>query len=76
MAKELGLNDEQIERLKYIGLLHDVGKVGMPDGILKKQGPFTYDEYEEMKRHASIGADIIKVMKFLGKGEELSLIHI
>lgn len=75
VAKELGLNDEQIERLKYIGLLHDVGKVGMPDGILKKQGPFTYDEYEEMKRHASIGADIIKVMKFLGKGEEWVRYH-
>ncbi len=69
VAKELGLGDEEVDLMKYVGLLHDVGKVGMSDGILKKQGPFTYSEYEEMKKHAEIGADIIKVMKFLGKGE-------
>lgn len=70
VAKKLGLSDEDVELLKYVGLLHDVGKVGMSDGILKKQGPFTYAEYEEMKKHAEIGADIMKVMKFLGKGEQ------
>lgn len=69
VAKELGLGDEEVDLMKYVGLLHDVGKVGMSDGILKKQGPFTYSEYEEMKKHAEIGADIIKIMKFLGKGE-------
>ncbi len=75
LAKELELNDEQIEFMKYVGLLHDVGKVGLSDGILKKKGPFTYEEYEEMKKHAAIGADIIKVMKFLGRGEEWVRYH-
>ena len=58
-----------------MGLLHDVGKVGLSDGILKKQGPFTYEEYEEMKKHAAIGADIIKVMRFLGRCEEWVRYH-
>lgn len=75
LSKELELNDEQTEFLKYVGLLHDVGKVGLSDGILKKQGPFTYEEYEEMKKHAAIGADIIKVMRFLGRGEEWVRYH-
>lgn len=70
LAKLLGLSDEEVELIKYVGLLHDVGKVGMSDSLLKKEGPFTYNEYEEMKKHSEIGADIIKVMKFLGKGEQ------
>lgn len=70
VAKELHWGDEQVELIKYVGLLHDVGKVGIRDSILKKPGPFTAEEYEEMKKHAEIGADIIQGMKFLGKGQE------
>ncbi|HOP70194.1 MAG TPA: HD-GYP domain-containing protein [Bacillota bacterium] len=70
LAKRLGLSDDEAELIKYVGLLHDVGKVGMSDSLLKKEGQFTYDEYEMMKKHSEIGADIIKVMKFLGKGEQ------
>ncbi len=69
IALELNLSDEKVDLIKYIGLLHDVGKVGLADDILKKKGPFTVAEYEKMKTHAEIGADILKVMKFLGEGE-------
>jgi putative nucleotidyltransferase with HDIG domain len=70
LAKYLGLSDEEVELIRYVGLLHDVGKVGMPDSLLKKEGPYTYHEYEAMKKHSEVGADIIKVMKFLGKREQ------
>ncbi|QUL97948.1 MAG: HD-GYP domain-containing protein [Candidatus Fermentithermobacillus carboniphilus] len=75
LAKELKLPDEQVEMIRYVALLHDVGKVGIRDSILKKQGSFTYDEYEEMKKHAEIGADILKVMKSLAKGQDWVRYH-
>lgn len=67
-GKVLGMNEEEIQLLRYVGILHDVGKIGIPDSVLKKPGKFTREEYHEMKKHAQIGADIISHVKMLGRG--------
>ena len=51
IAAALGWSEEQMEQLRQAALLHDVGKVGIPDNILKKEGPLTDKEWEEMKKH-------------------------
>jgi len=57
---ELGL--DQIEALKFAGYLHDIGKIGVKDHILLKQGQLTAQEYQEIKRHPVIGESIIRAM--------------
>jgi diguanylate cyclase (GGDEF)-like protein/putative nucleotidyltransferase with HDIG domain len=59
MASELGLDEDTIQRLRLAGILHDIGKIGVPDSILCKPGPLTDDEYEQMKRHPELGARIL-----------------
>lgn len=64
LGHRLGLNDESLKRLEEAALLHDIGKIGSPEYILKKQGPLDEDEFNEMKKHADIGANIIKALTF------------
>jgi len=59
LAKAVGMNEEDAELLMNAALMHDIGKIGIVDKILKKQGSLTDDEYEEMKLHCAIGADVI-----------------
>jgi diguanylate cyclase (GGDEF)-like protein len=59
IAAELGWDDEQIGLLRLAGMLHDVGKVTVRDEILRKSGPLTDADYEEVKRHAAVGADLV-----------------
>ncbi len=65
LARELGLARELIERIYFAGLLHDVGKIGIPDHIIAKPGRLTADEYAEIKRHPEIGARILEPVSFL-----------
>lgn len=67
IGKRMGLRDEQLELLQYVGILHDIGKIGIRDAVLKKPGIFTSNEYGEMQKHPTIGADIIKEIKILGQ---------
>ncbi len=60
IAKELGWKDEEIQNLKYIALLHDIGKVGIPDTVLNKPGRLTESEFNVIKSHTTIGGDILK----------------
>ena len=59
IGKKLGLNDEDIRRLRIGGLFHDVGKIGVPDSILQKNAKLTDDEYSQIKNHPTIGAHIL-----------------
>ncbi len=59
IARELGLSDELIERVRLAGILHDVGKIAVPDGVLNKPGKLDDDEYEQMKKHPEVGALIV-----------------
>jgi diguanylate cyclase (GGDEF)-like protein/putative nucleotidyltransferase with HDIG domain len=59
IATELGLPTESAERVRYAGIVHDVGKVGIPDSILCKPGALTSEEETEMRKHPEIGARIL-----------------
>ena len=59
IAAQLGLDGDRVEEVRIAGLLHDVGKVGVPDAVLQKAGPLTDEEWVEMRRHPEIGARIL-----------------
>jgi putative nucleotidyltransferase with HDIG domain len=59
IARELGLSEELVDRIGLAGILHDVGKIAVPDGVLSKPGPLTDDEYAQMKKHPEVGALIV-----------------
>lgn len=59
VGARMGLSPADLERLELAGRLHDIGKIGIRDDILLKPGPLTPDEYEAIKRHTVIGADIL-----------------
>jgi putative nucleotidyltransferase with HDIG domain len=65
LAKELGVSDDaQIKAIEAASLLHDMGKLAVPEYILHKPGPLTPAEFEKMKLHASVGADILSAIDF------------
>ncbi len=64
LAKLFGLSDLEIEALKAGALLHDIGKIAVPDYILNKPGKLTPAEFEEMKMHTIIGAEILSRVNF------------
>jgi putative nucleotidyltransferase with HDIG domain len=59
LARAIGLDGKEIERLHIAGMLHDIGKIGIPDHILNKPGALTEEEYEHMKRHSVMGREIL-----------------
>jgi diguanylate cyclase (GGDEF)-like protein/putative nucleotidyltransferase with HDIG domain len=60
MARELGLSKERVARVRLAGVLHDIGKIGVPDAILGKAGSLDDDEWVVMKGHAALGAQILE----------------
>jgi diguanylate cyclase (GGDEF)-like protein/putative nucleotidyltransferase with HDIG domain len=64
VGQALGLNEAELESLNVAALLHDIGKLGIPDHILLKSGPLTIEEREKMKTHALIGAQMLDCMKY------------
>ena len=64
-GREMGLVGEALRHLWMAALLHDVGKIGVPDSILRKPGGLTVDEYAEMQKHPLIGAAIVERSTFL-----------
>ncbi len=65
IARELGCKPQFIERIYLSGLLHDIGKIGIPDAIIGKTAKLTPEEYALMKRHPEIGARILEPVDFL-----------
>ena len=65
LAYKLGMNKNEIEDIHSIALLHDIGKLGIPDSILNKPGKLTNEEYQVMKNHTVIGGNILKDMSML-----------
>jgi len=64
LAKERGLSNEDIELVKQASVLHDLGKIGISEKILFKRSKLTPKEYEEIKKHPQIGADILRPIHF------------
>jgi putative nucleotidyltransferase with HDIG domain len=67
LATQAGIVDESLlQALEAAALLHDVGKLAIPDGLLDKPGPLTSDEYDRVKQHAVIGGDLLADVAFPG----------
>jgi putative nucleotidyltransferase with HDIG domain len=60
LATRLGLDDELVRAIRVSGLLHDVGKIGIPDRILRKPGRLSAEEYEIVKQHVALGDMIVR----------------
>ncbi len=77
IARKLGLNEEAVESILYAAPLHDIGKIGIPDQILLKPGPLDEREWEIMKKHTEIGAEILRGTQsgFVKVGEIVALYH-
>jgi putative nucleotidyltransferase with HDIG domain len=60
IAERMGLPDEQQELVHLCGLVHDIGKIGLPAGLLEKPGPLTLDERRQMEQHSEIGERILR----------------
>lgn len=59
IAERMGMNQQEQEDIYYMGLLHDIGKIGVDDRIITKPDKLTDEEYEKMKNHTTIGAEIL-----------------
>jgi putative nucleotidyltransferase with HDIG domain len=59
IARALGLPNDRVERIRAAGVLHDIGKLGVADAVLKKPGALTDEEWVEMRRHPELGARIL-----------------
>lgn len=60
IARQMGLSEEEVKQTYYIGLLHDCGKINIPDSILKNPSKLTDEEYQIMKKHTVYGAEVLK----------------
>ena len=75
IAAELGWSSEEIQQLKHAAYLHDIGKIGIPDLILNKPSRLTEDEYNLIKKHTIIGAEILKDITFVPHIVEVARNH-
>lgn len=66
LASKLGLPPNEVDEIYYAGLIHDVGKLGVDNNIINKPGKLTDEEYNEVKRHPSVGYDILKGISIKG----------
>ena len=75
MAKEMGLPDSDVNKIKAAGLLHDIGKIGIQEEVLNKPGILTDDEYQEVKKHSEIGYRILNTSPNMSEIAEIILCH-
>ncbi len=64
VGRDLGLSETELEALRAAALLHDVGKLAVPEYIISKPGKLTPDEFEKMKTHTIVGAEIVERIRF------------
>jgi putative two-component system response regulator len=65
IAKQLGWTAAQLEHLQYGSILHDIGKIHIPESVLNKPGPLDEEEWRDMKKHPQVGAEMIKHIIYL-----------
>ena len=75
IAQALGLTPAEMEEIRLAGLLHDIGKVGIPEAILNKSGPLDAAEWETMKTHTDLGARILEPLKPMVRIREMVRHH-
>jgi len=75
IARELGTTEHELQTITWGAWLHDIGKLAIPDGILRKPDVLTEEEWSIMRTHAQIGYDIVKRIPFLAEAAEIILTH-
>ncbi|MFT9487814.1 MAG: HD domain-containing phosphohydrolase [Tepidibacillus sp.] len=75
IAKRLNVNEALMKRIQWGALLHDIGKIGIPDAILLKPGKLTDEEWKIMKQHPQIGYEMIQNIEFLEGAVDVVLYH-
>ena len=67
IAKEMKLSDQEMNELRFGSVLHDIGKIGIPETVLNKEGALSKEEFDLIKKHPEIGNRILKNLNFMGK---------
>ena len=75
IAERMGIGGDHLDQMGRGALLHDIGKIGVPDSILLKAGPLTPAEWIEMRKHPEIGHQILQSIGFLNQAAEIVLSH-
>ncbi len=75
IARAMGLNDDELVNVRRGALLHDIGKLGVPDNILLKPGKLTDEEWTIMKKHPAIAHDLLSPIPFLKKALDIPYCH-
>ncbi|MFF6997213.1 HD-GYP domain-containing protein [Streptomyces sp. NPDC008313] len=75
IARELGMDDERVEVLRFAGILHDVGKLGVPTRLLRKDGPLTPEERRIIELHPEYGHEMVRGIGFLEEARSAILHH-
>lgn len=75
IARRMGIDAETLRHIARGAFLHDIGKMGIPDSILRKPGPLTAEEWRVMRQHAQIGYAVLRNIPFLGPAAEIVLAH-
>ena len=74
-AKHFAMHDEEVRITYWASLLHDIGKIGIPEEILKKNGPLDSKEWQYMRLHPTLGANIIRSVKTMAIISPIILFH-
>ncbi|OEJ25099.1 metal-dependent phosphohydrolase [Streptomyces agglomeratus] len=75
IARELGMEEDRVEGLRFAGILHDVGKLGVPTRLLRKDGPLTPEERRVIELHPEYGHEMVRGIGFLGEARAAILHH-
>lgn len=75
VARQLGVREPELTRIERAAVLRDVGKVNIPQQLLNKRGPLNADEWEKLKSHSQLGADLVDAIPFLADTRDLILHH-
>jgi HD-GYP domain-containing protein (c-di-GMP phosphodiesterase class II) len=75
VAREMKLSEDEVLQIEYAAALHDIGKIGVTDGILFKDEALEADEWQEMRRHSELGFKILNGVDFLRDAAEIVYSH-
>jgi len=75
LARKVGFNEEELVHIKHGALLHDIGKMGIPDGILLKPGGLTWKEREQMQQHPGLAYEMLSPIEFLKPAIDIPYCH-
>ncbi|MFJ6520402.1 HD-GYP domain-containing protein [Streptomyces filamentosus] len=75
IARELGMADDRLDVVRFAGILHDVGKLGVPTRVLRKDGPLTPEERRIIELHPEYGHEMVRGIGFLGEARDAVLHH-